>query len=76
MVTRPEGTVKPEKADDFLNRSDVIGDPRCHRGRHGDESVLHPYNAPPCGDLYGMRADRAYVRQLTDDQLEDGTQRP
>ncbi len=37
-----------------------------------DESVLHPYNAQPYGDLYVMRSDGTDVRQLTDDQFEDG----
>jgi Tol biopolymer transport system component len=43
------------------------------RGGFKDESVLHPYNAQPYGDLYVMRADGTDIRQLTDDQFEDGT---
>jgi Tol biopolymer transport system component len=43
------------------------------RGGFKDEAVLHPYNAQPYGDLYVMRADGTDVRQLTDDQFEDGT---
>jgi Tol biopolymer transport system component len=43
------------------------------RGGFKDESVLHPYNSQPYGDLYVMRADGTDVRQLTDDQFEDGT---
>jgi len=43
------------------------------RGGFKDESVLHPYNPQPYGDLYVMRADGSDVRQLTDDQFEEGT---
>ncbi len=45
----------------------------CARGGFKDESVLHPYNPQPYGDLYVMRADGSDVRMLTDDQFEDGT---
>jgi TolB protein len=43
------------------------------RGGFKDESPLHPYNPQPHGDLYVVRADGSDVRQLTDDQFEDGT---
>jgi Tol biopolymer transport system component len=43
------------------------------RGGFKDEAVLHPYNPQPYGDLYVMRADGSDLRQLTDDQFEDGT---
>ncbi len=43
------------------------------RGGFKDESVLHPYNPQPYGDLFVMRADGSEVRRLTDDQFEDGT---
>ena len=43
------------------------------RGGYKDESALHPHNPQPYGDLYVMRADGSDVRQLTDDQYEDGT---
>ena len=43
------------------------------RGGFKDESVLHPFNPQPNGDLYVMRSDGSDVRMLTDDQFEDGT---
>ena len=43
------------------------------RGGFKDEAALHPYNPQPYGDLYVMRADGSDVRQLTDDQFEEGT---
>ena len=43
------------------------------RGGFKDEAVLHPYNPQPYGDLYVMRADGSDLRQLTDNQFEDGT---
>ncbi len=43
------------------------------RGGFKDEVVLHPYNPQPYGDLYVMRADGTDVRQLTDNQFEEGT---
>lgn len=43
------------------------------RGGFKDEAPLHPYNTQPYGDLYVMRADGSDVRQLTDDQFEEGT---
>jgi TolB protein len=38
-----------------------------------DESVLHPYNPQPYGEIYVMRADGSDVRMLTDNQYEEGT---
>jgi len=43
------------------------------RGGYKDEAALHPHNPQPYGDLFVMRADGSDVRQLTDDQFEDGT---
>jgi TolB protein len=43
------------------------------RGGFKDEAPLHPYNPQPYGDLYVMRADGSDVRQLTDNQFEEGT---
>ena len=43
------------------------------RGGFRDEALLHPYNPQSYGDLYVMRADGTDVRQLTDDQFEEGT---
>ena len=38
-----------------------------------DESVLHPYNAQPYGEICVMRADGSDVRVLTDNQFEEAT---
>jgi TolB protein len=38
-----------------------------------DESLLHPYNAQPEGEIFVMRADGSDVRKLTENQYEDGT---
>ncbi|WP_189487483.1 PD40 domain-containing protein [Asticcacaulis endophyticus] len=43
------------------------------RGGFKDEAALHPYNPQPYGDLYIMRKDGSDIRQMTDDQFEDGT---
>jgi Tol biopolymer transport system component len=43
------------------------------RGGFKDESLLHPYNPQPYGDIYVMRADGSDVRRLTDNQYEEGT---
>ena len=43
------------------------------RGGFKDEAPLHPYNPQPYGDICVMRADGSDVRQLTDDQFEEGT---
>jgi TolB protein len=43
------------------------------RGGFKDEAALHPYNGQPYGQIYVMRADGSDVRQLTDDQFEQGT---
>ena len=43
-------------------------------GTHGfrDESVLHPYNPQPYGEIYVMRADGSDQRRLTNNQYEEG----
>lgn len=43
------------------------------RGGFKDESVLHPLNPQPYGEIYVMRADGSDVRMLTDDQFEAAT---
>jgi TolB protein len=43
------------------------------RGGFKDESALHRRNPQPYGDVYVMRADGSDVRQLTDNQYEEGT---
>jgi len=43
------------------------------RGGFKDEAALHPYNPQAYGDVYVMRADGSEVRQLTDNQFEEGT---
>ncbi|MEP6902888.1 MAG: hypothetical protein ABJA66_14135 [Actinomycetota bacterium] len=43
------------------------------RGGFKDESVLHPLNPQPYGDIYVMRADGSDVRRLTDNQFEEAT---
>lgn len=43
------------------------------RGGFKDESVLHPFNPQPQGDLYVMRADGSELRRLTGNQFEEGT---
>jgi Tol biopolymer transport system component len=43
------------------------------RGGFKDESVLHPYNPQPYGDIYVMRADGSEIIQLTDNPFEEGT---
>ncbi|MGH8316067.1 MAG: TolB family protein, partial [Steroidobacterales bacterium] len=43
------------------------------RGGFKDESILHPLNPQPYGNIFVMRADGSDVRQLTDDQFEDST---
>ena len=43
------------------------------RGGFRDEAALHPLNPQAYGDIYVMRADGSDVRQLTDNQFEEGT---
>lgn len=43
------------------------------RGGFKDESVLHPLNPQPYGEIYVMRADGSNARMLTDDQFEAAT---
>ena len=43
------------------------------RGGFKDESVLHPLNPQPYGEIYVMRSDGSDVRMLTDDQFEAAT---
>ena len=43
------------------------------RGGFKDESVLHPLNPQPYGEIYVMRSDGSDVRLLTDDQFEAAT---
>jgi len=43
------------------------------RSGHKDESLLHPYNPQPDGEIFVMRADGSDVRQLTENQFEDAT---
>ena len=43
------------------------------RGGFKDESILHPLNPQPYGEIYVMRADGSDVRMLTDDQFEAAT---
>ena len=38
-----------------------------------DESVLHPGNPQPYGEITVMRADGSDVRVLTDNAFEDGS---
>lgn len=38
-----------------------------------DESILHPLNPQPYGEIYVMRADGRDARMLTDDQFEAAT---
>lgn len=43
------------------------------RSGHKDETLLHPYNPQPDGEIFVMRADGSDVRQLTENQFEDST---
>ena len=43
------------------------------RGGFKDESVLHPLNPQPYGEIYVMRSDGSDLRMLTDDQFEAAT---
>jgi len=43
------------------------------RGGFKDESLLHPHNPQPYGDIYVIRADGSEIVQLTDNWAEEGT---
>ena len=43
------------------------------RGGFKDESVLHPLNPQPYGEIYVMRSNGSDLRMLTDDQFEAAT---
>ena len=43
------------------------------RGGFKDESVLHPLNPQPYGELFVMKGDGTDVRMLTDNQFEEAT---
>jgi Tol biopolymer transport system component len=43
------------------------------RGGFKDESVLHPLNPQPYGEIHIMKADGTDVRMLTDNQFEEAT---
>lgn len=43
------------------------------RGGFKDESVLHPLNPQPYGEIFVMRSDGSDARMLTDNQFEEAT---
>ena len=79
-------TVKPDGTDGKQLTNTPGNDAHCSwspdgkwiafAGAHGgfkDESVLHPLNPQPYGEIFVMRADGSDVRMLTDDQFEAAT---